>query len=390
MMTVRERIKAVVNFRKPDVLPWTEDFVLELVLRWIEEGLPVKKLALIDMPMSTGGTGFNVTPTLMGLDPGSYFGCTNLYSGIISVDIGPLPRFKQALLQETDKYIDVLTELGIVSRRLKKAEFTWYNMPMWVDFPVKDRESWEEYKKRLNPNDPRRYPKDWDKEAYIKSVEAYQGGNTILRIPGFYGFGARLMGIAAFNVMFYKDPELIHDMAQYWEYFVTEAEREAVETLKDRIDIVYWWEDMAERHGPCISPKSYREFLLPHYKRVTSFLRKNKIDRIMVDCDGNFNALLDLMLEAGFSGLEPLEVNSGMNALEIRKKYGERFFLVGNLDKTELIKGGEAMRREVDSKVPILKETGGYLPSMDHAVPVDFTLNGFKEYSDYIKKCLPY
>ena len=48
------------------------------------------------------------------------------------------------------------------------------------------------------------------------------------------------------------------------------------------------------------------------------------------------------------------------------------------------------MRREVDSKVPILKEMGGYLPGMDHAVPVDFTLNGFKEYSEYIKKCLPY
>jgi hypothetical protein len=27
---------------------------------------------------------------------------------------------------------------------------------------VKDRQSWEAYKKRLNPNSPERFPKGWD------------------------------------------------------------------------------------------------------------------------------------------------------------------------------------------------------------------------------------
>ena len=41
----------------------------------------------------------------------------------------------------------------------------WYNMPMFVDFPVKDRETWHEYRKRLDQSDPKRYPKDWDPDA---------------------------------------------------------------------------------------------------------------------------------------------------------------------------------------------------------------------------------
>jgi hypothetical protein len=47
-----------------------------------------------------------------------------------------------------------------------------------------------------------------------------------------------------------------------------------------------------------------------------------------------------------------LEVNSNMDAIAIRKK-GNKFFLIGNLDKRELAKGGEVMKKEIDSKVPI-------------------------------------
>jgi len=140
------------------------------------------------------------------------------------------------------------------------------------------------------------------------------------------------MGIPTFNVTFYKAPELIHDMAEHWEHFIIETIRNAVETLKDRIDMVFWWEDMADKHGPCISPKLYKEFLLPHYKRVTRFLKKNNIDRIMMDSDGNINPVLDLIIEAGITGTWPLEVNSGMDAIAVKKKYGNKLFLAGNLD----------------------------------------------------------
>jgi len=212
----------------------------------------------------------------------------------------------------------------------------------------------------------------------------------MLRFNGFYGFGAELMGIAPFNIMLHKDPELIHDMAEHWEYYLRETLREAIEILKDRIDMVFWWEDMAEKHGPLMSPKSFREYCLPHYKNLTNFLRKNKIDRIMVDSDGNVNPMIDLFVESGITGMWPLEVNCNMNAVEIKKKYGNKLFLIGNLDKRELAKGGEAMRKEVDAKVPILKEMGGYIPSADHLIPVEFSLERFREYADYIKGLLPY
>ena len=97
---------------------------------------------------------------------------------------------------------------------------------------------------------------------------------------------------------------------------------------------------MAHKHGPNISPKLYEEFFLPHYKSVTDFLNKNKIDRIMMDSDGNVKPILDLVVKAGITGLWPLEVGAGMDAKEIRKRNGRRLFLIGNLDKREIAKGG--------------------------------------------------
>jgi len=390
MSTPRERFRAVIHFRKPDVLPWIENVYDETMLAWLRQGLPPERVTVIEWEMGRGGTALANMATLKGFDPYSYLGCQSLYGSLLQVDVGPLPRYKQRLLNETDRHREFITETGAKARRSKTAKYSWYSMPMFVDFPVKDRETWYEYRERLNPKDPRRYPKDWDPEAYAQAFETYQDGNTMLRFNGFYGFGAEIMGIPTFNLMFYKDPELMQDMIEYWEYFTVETIRLAVETLKDRIDVVYWWEDMAERHGPCVSPKLFKEFFLPHYKRVTGFLAKNKIDRILMDSDGNISPLLDLIVESGINGLWPLEVNAGMDALAIKRKYGDRMFLIGNLDKVELAKGGEAMKKEVDSKVPALKDMGGYIPGADHVIPVEMTLERFKEYAEYIRKLLPY
>jgi len=109
-----------------------------------------------------------------------------------------------------------------------------------------------------------------------------------------------------------------------------------------------------------------------------------------MDSDGNLYPLLDLIVEAGITGLWPLEVNAGMDALAVKKKYGNRLFLVGNLDKREISLGGERMRREVDSKVPALKEMGGYIPGSDHLIHVEFPYERFLEYAAYIKKALAY
>ncbi len=76
-----------------------------------------------------------------------------------------------------------------------------------------------------------------------------------------------------------------------------------------------------------------------------------------------------------------VEVAAGNDAVAMRKKYGKDLIIAGTIDKRALIKGKEAIREEVMSKVPFLLEQGGYFPSVDHAVPPDLP---FENYCYYI------
>jgi uroporphyrinogen decarboxylase len=375
------------DFHPVDVVPWAENFYEETVTRFFAQGLPAHEITVVEWKIESIMLNW---PRFIGFDPYSYFGCINFFGCTVPIDLGPIPRFKQRKIAEDSRYEEYIMESGARCRIIKRGarETTWYAMPMFYAFPVTDRNSWDRYKARLDPADPRRYPKDWQKDHYLEVFDQYHAGPTLLAVTGFYGFGAELMGIPNFNVAFYKDPELIEDMASHWEYYTIESIRDAVEALKDGIDMIFWWEDMAERHGPNISPKLYREFLLPHYKRVTEFFRKNKINRIMMDSDGNTQPILDLVIEAGITGHWPLEVNSGMDVRTLRPRYGKRLFFAGNLDKREIAKGGEAMHSEIDSKLALMKETGGYVAGLDHLVHVELTLQRFREYADYLNKRL--
>ena len=126
--------------------------------------------------------------------------------------------------------------------------------------------------------------------------------------------------------------------------------------------------------------------MVPRYKKITELLRSKGIDVIYVDSDGNVEQIIPLWLESGINHVWPLEVAAGNDAVALRKKYGKNLILSGNIDKRALIKGKEAIREEVISKVPFLLEQGGYIPSVDHLVPPDVTFGNYCYYINLIRE----
>ena len=96
--------------------------------------------------------------------------------------------------------------------------------------------------------------------------------------------------------------------------------------------------------------------------------------------------LLPLWLEAGINLFWPLECAAGMDPVALRKQYGKDIILAGGLDKRELMRDKESLRREVMSKVPYLVETGPYFPSPDHLVPIDMPFENFCYYIDLLRE----
>ena len=88
------------------------------------------------------------------------------------------------------------------------------------------------------------------------------------------------------------------------------------------VDHVTWWEDMAYKAGPLVSPRHPRRLMLPAYRRVNEYLRSLGIDMISVDSDGDISSLIPVWLDAGLNGVYPLEVAAGMDVAALRACYG--------------------------------------------------------------------
>lgn len=219
-------------------------------------------------------------------------------------------------------------------------------MPQFLEFPVKNRKDFEAIKRRYDAKSFERYPAQWN-----ELVSSWKHRDYPLSLGigdknfGFFGSLREWMGLEKLLITFYDDPMLIHEMMDFVLESLTDTIHRAVEDVDiDRVDL---WEDMGYKTGPLISPAMFREFMLPRYKRLTTFLRTHWIDVIFVDSDGNVNELVPLWLEGGVNGLLPLEVQAGMDPRVLMRKYGKNILLIGGIDKKALAKGKNAIEEKV-------------------------------------------
>jgi uroporphyrinogen-III decarboxylase len=146
-------------------------------------------------------------------------------------------------------------------------------------------------------------------------------------------------------------------------------------------------EDMAGKGGPLMGPNLFREFLLPHYKRFIAFLKSHGVRLVLVDTDGDFEALLPVFLEAGVDGFGPMEVAAGMEPAGMRKKHGKTFSMIGGVDKREIAKGRRAIDAAVAAMAAVVRD-GGYIPTIDHSIPPDVSLENFRYYLQEKKRVI--
>jgi uroporphyrinogen decarboxylase len=235
----------------------------------------------------------------------------------------------------------------------------------------------------LNPDTPGRFPEDWD--AYVQKINKLGEEQPVqLHVGGFYGWLRDWVGSERILYMFYDDPSLIQEMMDSVLYLQTEIIKR---TLKDiKADMASLWEDMAYKAGPLISPAMVKKFMIPRYKKLTDLLHSYGVNVIFLDCDGNIEKLVPLWLDVGINFIWPFEVAAGNDPIAARKRYGKDLIIGGTIDKRALIKGEEAIKEEVMSKVPFLLEQGGYFPSVDHMVPPDVTFDNYCYYINTLRE----
>jgi uroporphyrinogen decarboxylase len=236
------------------------------------------------------------------------------------------------------------------------------SMPQWLRFPVESGLDWERIIK------PRLEPQNHDYgNLEAEAVQSHASDDPYgMWIIGLYAFWRNLWGEEKLALAFYDYPEVLHDMARCWLRMHCECTPRILETA--RIDYVMFHEDMAFRNGPLIGPKLFDAFMTPYYRELFAHLRNRGQHRFMLDSDGNNGMVLDRFVDLGMNGLYPFEVAASCDAVAFRETH-PRFFVWGAIDKRVLLGTKDDVEREVMAKVPVLWESGGFIPSIDHSVP---------------------
>lgn len=115
-----------------------------------------------------------------------------------------------------------------------------------------------------------------------------------------------------------------------------------------------------------ISPRFYREFVLPYEALVAGAARSLGIPAYTHTC-GAVNDRLEVMLEAGISGIECLDPPplGDVELGEAKKRIGRKAFIKGNIDpvNTLLFKDLGAVRKDAIARIEAGKPGGGFILS---------------------------
>ena len=270
--------------------------------------------------------------------------------------------FEPVTVEETDETKVVLDGNGAYLRNHKLHDTT----PEHVKYTVTDRESWEEYKPLLTNIDERRI----DFECYRSAKEeanrkgrflTWAGVNVFESIHPICGHENLLIGMAL-------DPDWVHDMAETYSTLLITLQ-EILFAKEGAPDGIWYYEDMGFKEKPFMSPTMYREMIQPYHKKTIDFAKSLKLPVIMHSC-GFVEPLLPGMIEAGIDCLQAIEVKAGMDLLKIHKEYGDAIALMGGIDVRTLYSNDKSIiDKELESKIPIVKNGYGYVLHSDHSIP---------------------
>jgi len=309
-LTSRERVATALKLRQPDRVPWVESSV--------HNRLAEKLLQRSDFEKAT--------VTQLFAMPGS--------------------RISPEVLEVIA--LDNLT-FSIAPPRFVKSQ-TFEGMDMIADGLIKTEGDLE---KVLLP--------DPEAEEFYQPAREFiarsRGSNRALAVTTRLGISNTYlsMGIEHFSLTLFDNLKLV---LKLMDIFVDWACR-AVAKINDLgFDLMIIPEDLAWKQGPLFSPQIIRELFLPRMKKVAE---KIKLPWIY-HSDGNLRPILDDLLTLGMNGLANIEPNA-MDILEIKKKYGHRICLMGNIDLHYTLTRGtpEETEAEVKKRIQELSPGGGYI-----------------------------
>ena len=351
-MTSREVIDNLLRKKKSERVGLTDAPWDDTLRKWVGEGYPVDAE---NNPVS----------------PAEHFGF-DVYGVGGWFDLAPL-RGTEEVVEETDEWVIKRNGAGAALKWWKHKSGT----PEHIDFRMTSREVWErDYRPHLVEVDRERLNIEGAKKELDKRKA--QGYWTHYGHLVIWENMRQSMGDICMYESLITDPEWIHDYGRvHTDLFKAHFKILIEEAGKP--DGFWFYEDLGYRNGLFCSPRTLEEVIFPYYKEMVDFFHAYDMPVVLHACGGITEAL-PLIVEAGFDGLNPMEVKAGCDTLKFAEKYGDRLTFFGGLDARVLESGDkDLIRAKVTELVEGMKAVGArYVYASDHSLSTNIRYADFQ------------
>jgi uroporphyrinogen decarboxylase len=280
---------------------------------------------------------------------------------------GPASGFSYRFRDEGE-YEAYTDEWGIGWRKPKQGGF-YYDM---YQHPLSGAGSLREMQAHRfpDPHDPGRF-------ATLRSqaeAAAAKGKAVVLAGPcaGVVEVYAWMRGYEGFYVDLAANKSLVASMVDRLVEFKCAFWERALRELDGLVDVVVEADDLAGQQSLLLSPKTYRELILPRHRRLFQFIKAQAPVKVFFHSCGAIRPLIPDLLNAGIDILNPVQISAvGMDLMELKQEFGrELVFWGGGVDTQRVLGTGtaEEIRQDVKQNIEALAPGGGFVFAAVHDI----------------------
>jgi hypothetical protein len=150
--------------------------------------------------------------------------------------------------------------------------------------------------------------------------------------------------------------------------------------LEMGVDGIMGTNDWCYRSGSLMSPNHFRKYLAPYLKRIVDVCHAYGVPYIK-HLDGNTMPIIDILVnEVGIDGLHSIEPTAGMDIGWVKKTYGEKIVLLGNIDcgNTLVLGSKEDVINETKDIIRTAAPGGGFIFASSNCIHSAVDMNNFE------------
>jgi uroporphyrinogen decarboxylase len=256
-------------------------------------------------------------------------------------------------------------------RRVVENEFSRYEE--YASFPLAETANRAEVESWARWPDPALF--DWQGLAgRIHAVNAGERYHIRVDIGGIFESAWALYGLDHFLTGLIENPEVPGAIMDCYTDIMIANVQHLARACPGLVDWVYTYDDVAIQDQLLMSPRMWRQHILPRHQRLNAAIKTEGYKILYHSCGAIYPLIDALIDEMGIDALNPLQPRARwMDMAQIKGEFGDRIAFHGGIDLQHTLPYGTPAEvvDEVNSRCKILGAGGGYICTSAHYIQAD-------------------